>query len=124
MILELWHESDPRYLIYPIAPDEMSNKDVFSGLYGRLLAMVPGDPSAVYVPVGEVWRRKILLEEPNTEQLIADFRGGIPANCDFCNQPMNPETAVAEEAGQWACAECWQKFEANDELRRLEGRMG
>lgn len=47
-------------------------------------------------------------------QLIADLRGGIPANCDFCNQPMDPETAVAEEAGQWACAECWQKFEAED----------
>lgn len=49
-----------------------------------------------------------------TAELIANFRGGIPANCDFCNQPVKPEEAVAEEAGQWACAECWERFERED----------
>lgn len=32
--------------------------------------------------------------------------------CDFCNGPLDPDTAVAEEAGQWVCEGCQKKFEA------------
>lgn len=58
MILELWHESDPRYLIFPVAPNEISNAELFRGRYGRLLVLPPGEPDAVYVRDGEMWRRK------------------------------------------------------------------
>lgn len=46
------------------------------------------------------------------KDMIADLRGGYPEKCGFCGQPMTPEEAVPEEAGEWACIRCWDRWEA------------
>jgi len=44
-------------------------------------------------------------------QLINDLRGGFPKTCDFCKQEYNKERyPVPEEAGYWACTECFKKW--------------
>jgi len=45
------------------------------------------------------------------EDLIHSLRGGPPLTCDFCEQPMEPEDAIPEEAGDWACRTCWDRWE-------------
>ena len=51
----------------------------------------------------------------NMLQVIADLRGGIPECCDFCEQPYTEERyPVPEEAGAWACIECWDRWEKQD----------
>lgn len=48
MTLQLHHPTDPRYLIYPVAPDEIDNNDLFDGKYGKMLVVCIGEPDAVY----------------------------------------------------------------------------
>lgn len=44
--------------------------------------------------------------------LIIELRGGLPPKCDFCDQPYTEQRyPVPEEAGQWACIECWERWE-------------
>ena len=53
-----------------------------------------------------------------TLQDIIDLRGGLPECCDFCQKPYTENrTPVPEEAGQWACIECWDRWEADDAAR-------
>lgn len=47
--------------------------------------------------------------------IIAGLRGGYPDKCDFCGQPMKPEDAIPEEAGDWACRECWDRWESESQ---------
>lgn len=55
----------------------------------------------------------------DTRDLIIAFRGGVAERCDFCNEPLDAATAIPEEAGQWCCPSCRDKFEAElKELRR------
>ena len=57
-------------------------------------------------------------------EMIVALRGGIPERCDFCEQPYTDERLpVPEEAGDWACTECWDRWEKQDEeLRDLSGQ--
>ncbi len=57
-------------------------------------------------------------------KMIVALRGGIPERCDFCEQPYTDERfPVPEEAGDWACTECWDRWEKQDEeLRDLSGQ--
>lgn len=48
--------------------------------------------------------------------MIAELRGGIPEKCDFCGQPFNDKRyPIPEEAGEWTCSECWERWENEDE---------
>lgn len=48
----------------------------------------------------------------NPLELIAALRGGIPLDCDFCGQPYGERRhPIPEEAGEWTCNECWNKWE-------------
>lgn len=55
-------------------------------------------------------------DEPFTAlDVIAALRGGIPDCCDFCGKKYTDERyPVPEEAGEWACIECWDKWEKAD----------
>ncbi len=55
----------------------------------------------------------------NVLEMIAEMRGGIPECCDFCGQTFN-ETRhpIPEEAGEWTCTECWERWEKEDEVKR------
>jgi len=46
--------------------------------------------------------------------LIADLRGGWPEACDFCGQRYveGLRWPIPEEAGEWACNECYARWEA------------
>jgi len=49
--------------------------------------------------------------------LIIEFRGGLPPNCDFCGQPFTMQRwAIPEEAGKWACSECYARWRPEGEL--------
>lgn len=51
----------------------------------------------------------------NALELIIELRGGLPECCDFCRQPYTEQRyPVPEEAGQWACIECWERWEKED----------
>jgi len=41
--------------------------------------------------------------------LIEALRGGVPRNCDFCQQPKLAAELHPEEAGQWICNDCIAK---------------
>ena len=48
----------------------------------------------------------------NMLQLIANLRGGIPEQCDFCKQSFTEENyPTPEEGGEWACVECITRWE-------------
>jgi hypothetical protein len=48
----------------------------------------------------------------NPIDLIAELRGGYPEKCDFCGQGYTEDRyPVPEEAGEWACSECWERWE-------------
>jgi hypothetical protein len=52
----------------------------------------------------------------NFIDIIAELRGGIPDNCDFCSQPFTKENyATPEECSNWACIQCVNKWD--DELK-------
>ena len=57
----------------------------------------------------------------NVAQLIADLRGGWTEKCDFCDKTSG--RYVPEEAGQWACIECWDRWEREDADSRT-GEIG
>jgi hypothetical protein len=45
-------------------------------------------------------------------QMIVDLRGGLPAKCDFCQKPYEDgRYPIPEEAGEWTCSECWERWE-------------
>lgn len=47
--------------------------------------------------------------------MLAANRGGIPKQCDFCQQPYSPTRhPVPDEACTWACTECLEKWQAED----------
>ena len=53
--------------------------------------------------------------------IIYELRGGHPAQCDFCGQEYNEHRyPVAEEADQWACNECLERWEKQDLEAELE----
>lgn len=65
--------------------------------------------------------------EPATGwELIAALRGGVPARCDFCDGEYTAERyPVPEEAGLWACIECWNRWEEMDRAQLAkEGNAG
>lgn len=43
-------------------------------------------------------------------EIITEMRGGIPDKCSFCEQPFDERGAIPEEAGDWACYPCWDKW--------------
>ena len=43
--------------------------------------------------------------------MIVELRGGIPEKCSFCDQPFDSRGAIPEEAGEWACYVCWDRWE-------------
>jgi hypothetical protein len=50
-----------------------------------------------------------------TKHDIAEFRGGFPAKCSFCDREMKPEQLEPEEAGDWACWYCLLKWAREDD---------
>lgn len=55
----------------------------------------------------------------NMLDLIAELRGGMPEQCDFCGQPYTKERyPVPEEAQAWACSECWALWEQQDKEKK------
>lgn len=58
----------------------------------------------------------VLGEGLETRELIASLRGGIPAACDFCGDQVPPDALEPEEAGMWACPDCWRRFREADAL--------
>lgn len=46
--------------------------------------------------------------------VIVDMRGGYPENCSFCKKPTPPEELDPEEAGDWACHECQERWAKED----------
>lgn len=60
MILEFAHETDPRYVYFPVAPNEIRNTDLFDGYYGRLLTVCASNPDAIYDHDTETdtWRQR------------------------------------------------------------------
>ena len=55
-----------------------------------------------------------MSEEFSAFDLIVSLRGGLPAACDFCKQPFTDDRyPVPEEAGDWACIECLDRWESN-----------
>ena len=48
-------------------------------------------------------------------ELIASIRGGVPEKCDFCGQTFTDENyPTPEEAGDWACFECAERWHRED----------
>ena len=59
----------------------------------------------------------------NARDLIVSLRGGIPKKCDFCYQVTPPEKLHPEEAGDWVCEDCLERWEKQDrEARKWRGR--
>ena len=51
----------------------------------------------------------------NALDMIVELRGGVPECCDFCGKPFNEHRhPIPEEAGEWTCTECWEKWEKED----------
>lgn len=52
-----------------------------------------------------------MTDKYTTFDLLVDLRGGLPDACDFCLQPFTDDRyPVPEEAGEWACSECWARW--------------
>jgi hypothetical protein len=48
----------------------------------------------------------------NMLEMIANLRGGIPDNCDFCGKPFTEENyPTPEECGEWACIGCVTRWD-------------
>lgn len=45
------------------------------------------------------------------KDMIANLRGGIPVACNFCRQEKPPEQMEPEEAGEWVCWACLDRWE-------------
>ncbi len=57
----------------------------------------------------------------NMLQMIAELRGGIPECCDFCEKPYNDKRQpTPDEGGEWACTECWERWDAEDAMRKKD----
>ena len=53
--------------------------------------------------------------------MIAAIRGGVPDACDFCGLPYTEDRRpLPEEAGAWACNECFGRWQ-EDEYRARAG---
>lgn len=51
----------------------------------------------------------------NVLDMIVELRGGVPECCDFCGKPFNEHRhPIPEEAGEWTCTECWERWEKED----------
>lgn len=57
------------------------------------------------------------LSDLDGRDLIIDLRGGSHEKCDFCGGTFPHEEIHPEEAGQWACIHCIEKW-------RKEGTLG
>ena len=48
-------------------------------------------------------------------EMIVAVRGGIPERCDFCGERYtDTRYPIPEEAGEWACSECWERWQEED----------
>lgn len=50
----------------------------------------------------------------SVRQFIEDFRGGVPSKCDFCQHETPPEKLEPEEAGEWVCHACLDRWRAKE----------
>lgn len=70
----------------------------------------------------EEWRMGI-----SANGLIEAIRGGAPTQCDFCNRAIEDNDYMPEEGGEWACGDCWRRFNEEDRLEaarmRAEGLL-
>ena len=57
----------------------------------------------------------------NMLEMIAELRGGIPDECDFCGQKYTEERyPIPEEAQAWTCSECLERWEKEDLKRKAQ----
>lgn len=54
----------------------------------------------------------------DVKELIADLRGGYPKTCDFCLKERTEDELVPDEAGEWSCIYCWDRWE-NEEINKI-----
>lgn len=57
-------------------------------------------------------------ETGDCRDMIIALRGGVPKVCDFCGRERPENELHPEEAGQWACIYCidrWTEEDAEDE---------
>ncbi|HEU5132864.1 MAG TPA: hypothetical protein VFT26_12200, partial [Pyrinomonadaceae bacterium] len=52
-----------------------------------------------------------------TKEDIAYFRGEEPTQCDFCGESRSFDQLEPEEAGQWVCHACMQRWLLEDYAR-------
>ena len=58
-----------------------------------------------------------MSDDFNALDLLMELRGGMPEKCDFCGGPINDDP-IPEEAGEWACRACYERWEAENAARR------
>jgi hypothetical protein len=61
------------------------------------------------------------MTEDNVDvrEMIIALRGGVPAECDFCGKATAEDDLHPEEAGQWACIYCINKWAEEDKVALL-----
>lgn len=57
-------------------------------------------------------------------KLIEALRGGVPATCDFCGKETSANNLTPEEAGDWVCFGCLDRWEKEEEADAQPPRDG
>lgn len=56
-------------------------------------------------------------EEFTARDLVIGLRGGVPEKCSFCNEPTPENQLEPEEAGDWVCWSCQERWDAEDKKK-------
>lgn len=62
-------------------------------------------------------------EDIDSRKLIVDLRGGVPPKCDFCGRECPPEQLHPEEAGEWVCNLCLERWALKDLVKALRAEL-
>jgi hypothetical protein len=55
---------------------------------------------------------------------IIELRGELPEKCDFCGEPYNEHRhPTPDEGGEWACTECWARWDKEEAVIRARGEQ-
>jgi len=52
-----------------------------------------------------------MSEKIDVREMIINLRGGIPERCDFCKEKRPKHEMHPEEAGEWACIYCIERWD-------------
>jgi len=90
------------------SPAEVKRVRAWAKRYAAKIARKPADAGKG----GEV-----IDDDFDTLDFLIDLRGGMPEKCDFCGGPINGDP-IPEEAGDWACRQCFERWEEEDRKRK------